>query len=105
MGGGRDFLGNRLIAPGTSAWQSFARPLQSLGVRFVFPPSEGDASTQQVRIETWPQDQRSIWIENSSTYTGPLAAGELTRLADQLTATYRHVTGPVCDFLASLDTP
>jgi len=102
---GREFLGSRLIAPGTTAWQNFSRPMQSLGVRFVFPPGEDDKSTQQVRVETWPQDQRSIWIENSSSYTGPMTTAELPRLADQLSATYRHVTGPVCEFLASLDTP
>ena len=101
---GREFLASRLIAPGTEAWQSFQKPLQSLGVRFVFPPGEDDAATQQVRVETWPQDQRSIWIENSSSYTGPLQVSELPRLADQLSATYRHITGPVCEFLASLDT-
>ena len=102
---GREFLGSRLIAPGEPGWQRFERPLQSLGVRFVFPPTDQQRETHQVRIETWPQDQRSIWIENSTSFTGPLAQAELPRVADQLSVTYRHVTGPVCDFLASLDTP
>ncbi|MCB9879866.1 MAG: hypothetical protein H6835_19925 [Planctomycetes bacterium] len=102
---GRDFLGQRLIAPGTAAWQTFDRPLQSMGVRFVFPPHEGHRETHQVRIETWPQDPRSLWLEDASTFTGPMTAAELPRLGEQLQTTYRHLTGPVCSFLATLDTP
>ena len=101
---GREFLGRRLIATDAAA-DAFGRPLQSLGVRFVFPPDGDHRQTFQVRIETWPQDRRSIWIENASSQPGQLAVAELPRLADQLDATYRFVTGPVCDYLAELDTP
>ena len=100
---GREFLGQRLVAPGTDAWQSFGRPLQSLGVRLVFPPHDDLAQTFQVRIETWPQDSRSIWIENTGSYATPLKQTELPQLADRLAATYRHLTGPVCEFLSGLD--
>ena len=75
-----------------------------VGVRFVFPPHEDNQQTSQVRVETWPQDPRSIWIENASSYANPLPAAEMPRVADQLAATYNHVTGPVCSFLAKLDT-
>lgn len=103
---GRDFLGKRLIAPGAGAWQEFGRPLQSLGVRFVFPPKDDDQQqAYHVRIETWPQDPRSLWLENAASRGMPLAAAELPRLADQLAAAYRFLTGPVCAFLGELDTP
>jgi hypothetical protein len=102
---GREFLAQRLISPVSQAGNAFGRPMMSLGVRFVFPPHEDNQQTSQVRIETWPQDARSIWIENASSYASPLPATEMPRVADQLAATYSHVTGPVCSFLASLDTP
>jgi hypothetical protein len=102
---GREFLSRRLVAPGTDAWQGFERPLQSLGVRLVFPPVAGSNETFHVRIETWPQDQRSIWIENTGSFAAPIAAGDASRLANLLDSTYRFVTGPVCSFLATLDTP
>lgn len=101
---GRDFLAKKLMPPVGQAGAAFGRPMQSLGVRFVFPPHEQNTQTFQVRIETWPQDQRSIWIENASSYATPLAVADMPRVADQLAATYRHITGPVCSFLASLDT-
>ena len=101
---GREFLAQRLISPVSDAGHSFGRPMMSLGVRFVFPPHEDNQQTSQVRVETWPQDPRSIWIENASSYANPLPAAEMPRVADQLAATYNHVTGPVCSFLAKLDT-
>ena len=102
---GREFLSRRLIAPGADAWQTFDRPLQSLGVRLVFPPAAGGTETFHVRVETWPQDQRSIWIENTGSFAGPLATTDAAQLANLLDSTYRFVTGPVCNFLATLDTP
>lgn len=104
---GREFLAQRLVPPVASHGSSFTRPMHSLGVRLVFPPASEPHQQQtfQVRIETWPQDQRSVWIENASSYTAPLAVGDMPRVADQLAATYQHLTGPVCSFLSSLDTP
>lgn len=101
---GREFLSQRLIAPGTAAWQSFGRPLQSLGARFVFPPHEASRETFHVRIESWPQDPRSVWIEDTGSFAGPLAVADAPQFANLLYATYRHLTGPVCAFLATLDT-
>lgn len=102
---GREFLSRRLIAPGNEAWQAFGRPLQSLGVRLVFPPTAGGRDTHQVRIETWPQDARSLWLENTASFHGPIATADAPQLAEQLTAAYRFLAGPVCDFVAGLDHP
>jgi hypothetical protein len=102
---GREFFGQRLVAPGTASWQSFDRPLQSLGVRLVFPPSGAQRETYHVRIETWPQDQRSVWLETGGSFPVPTAAADAPQLAEQLLSTYRFQGGPVCDFLAKLDTP
>jgi hypothetical protein len=102
---GRDFLGQRLMAPGTTAWQAFDRPLQSLGARLVFPPHEKSQATYHLRIETWPQDPRSIWLENTGGHTSALPAAELPRLAEHLHATYGFLCGPVCEFLGALDRP
>ena len=102
---GREFLAQRLISPVSDAGHSFGRPMMSLGVRFVFPPHEDNQQTSQVRVETWPQDPRSIWIENASSYANPLPAAEMPRVADQLAAPSHHATGPVRPLLAQLDTP
>jgi hypothetical protein len=102
---GREFLSQRLMPKVADDGNTFGRPMSSLGVRYVFPPHEPHQEMSQVRVETWPQDQRSIWIENTSSYTGQLAAADMPRIADQLAATYDFVTGPACSFLSKLDTP
>jgi hypothetical protein len=102
---GREFLSRRLIAPGADAWQVFDRPLQSLGVRLVFPPSAGNRETFQTRVETWPQDARSLWLENTGSFAGPINTTDAPQFATLLDTTYRFVTGPLCSFLATLDTP
>jgi hypothetical protein len=109
---GREFLSRRLIAPGNDAWQAFGRPLQSLGIRLVFPPHQaqlpggaGGRETHHVRVETWPQDARSLWLENTASFATPVPIAEAPQLAALLESTYGFVIGPVCAFLASLDTP
>jgi hypothetical protein len=102
---GREFLSRKLVAPGADAWQVFGRPLQALGVRLVFPPHAGGREAYHVRVETWPQDARSLWLENTGSHAAPLAAADAPQLAEMLFATYRYLSGPVCDFLAALDTP
>lgn len=102
---GREFLSRRLVAPGTESWQAFGRPLQAGGVRFLFPANAQQRESYQVRIETWPQDPQSLWLENTGSFPGPVAAPDLPQLATQLDATYRFLTGPVSRFLATLDTP
>ena len=102
---GREFLSKRLMPRVADEGGGFGRPMASLGVRYVFPPHGEQTETFQVRVETWPQDQRSIWIENTSSYQSQLTAGDMPRLADQLAATYQFVTGPVCSFLSKMDTP
>jgi hypothetical protein len=102
---GREFLSQRLVAPGSGPWANFERPLQSLGVRLVFPPHENARETYHVRVETWPQDPRSLWIENTGSHPGPVATTDAPQLAEHLYATYRFLSGPVCSFLAALDTP
>jgi hypothetical protein len=102
---GRDLLGKKLFAQEPEAWQAFGRPLQSLGIRFTFPPVNDHKEMHHVRIETWPHDPRSLWLENTASFTVPIAAENLPQVANALYTTYRFLTGPVGDFLGRFDTP
>lgn len=101
---GREFLAQKLLARG-DALSGFGRPLQGLGLRLAFPPTEQDRALHQVRVESWPQDPRSLWIEVTSTWPGAIAAAQLPQVADQLYATYAFLCGPVADFLSAHDEP
>lgn len=82
------------------------RPAAALAGRALrAAAAPGAAETYHVRIETWPQDQRSIWLENTGSFPTPTPVAEASRFAAQLDATYRFLCGPVCGFLGTLDTP
>lgn len=102
---GREFLAQRLVAPGAEAWGRLDRRPLALGARLVFPPVDVGQETHQVRIETWPQDPRSVWLENTTSFPAPVPVADAPRLANHLYATYRFLTGPVGEFLSALDTP
>jgi hypothetical protein len=101
----RDFVAKGMFATSASGWQSLTRPLQLLGFRLMFGPTETQREHHQVRIETWPQDPRSLWIEDTSSFPIPLTIAELPQLAAHLYTSYSFLTGPVSDFIASHDHP
>lgn len=100
---GRELLAGRMLVDGNTTLASFQRPIQGMGLRLVFPPTPGATDAHQVRIETWPHDPRSLWLENTTTWQRPIAGGELPKLAEELYGTYQFLTGPVANFLASYD--
>ncbi|MEY4672310.1 MAG: hypothetical protein RL148_94 [Planctomycetota bacterium] len=102
---GREFVSRRLLAGGSEAWSAFESSPLSLGIRLSFPPREPGREMYHVRIETWPQDPRSVWIEVQGVFPAATAAEHLPGLADQLYATYRFLNGPVADFVSRHDTP
>lgn len=101
----RETLTQRMLGADQEAWQSFGRPLHSAGLRLQFAPTESQRENFHVRIETWHQDPRSVWIENTGSFTVPTTAENLPQLGDYLYATYRFMTGPVGEFLSSFDLP
>ncbi len=98
----RDFLSRHVLENG-AALAGFGRPLQSLGLRLFFPPTEVDRATYQVRIENWPLEPRSLWLEVVGSYAGAVPAGELPKVAELLYATYGFLTNQVGSFLAAHD--
>ena len=86
-------------------WASFGRPFDSLGFRYTFPQHDNRPELYNLRIETWNQDPRSVWIENVGSFTQPIQASEMPQLSTHLSATYQFLTGPVCNFIAEFDQP
>ena len=101
----RDFISQRLMGGEISTWQRFERPFESIGVRYTFPQHEDRQELFNLRIETWNQDPRSIWIENVGSFTQQVALEDMPQLSTHLTSTYTFLTGPVCSFIADFDRP
>ena len=99
----REFLARRMIGGSQETWGALGRPLQSLGMRFTFPQTDVHKEIFNVRVESWPQDPRSLWIETVGSFTNPIQVENLPELGGYLHSTYRFMSGPVTDFLASFD--
>ena len=101
----REFLARRMLGGSPEAWGNLGRPLQSLGLRFTLPQTEKSREIFNIRIESWPQDPRSIWLETIGSFTNPTAAENLPEVGNYLHATYKFQAGPVVTFVESFDRP
>jgi hypothetical protein len=101
----REFLSQRLMSGSMDHWGKFDRPFESLGFRYTFPQHDDRPELFNLRIETWNQDPRSVWIENVGSFTQPVPIAEMPQLGAHLISTYQFLTGPVCEFIQEFDTP
>ena len=99
----REFLSHRMMAATGPALHRLGRPIESLGVRYTFPQHGDRKEVFDVKIETWNQDPRSLWMENVGQFGQPTSTENMPQLSDHLFSTYRFLTGPVCEFLAGFD--
>jgi len=101
----REFLAQRVVAAPEEAWSTFGRPMQSVGLAFTFPQTGTENEMYRLRIETWNQDPRSLWIENVGSFTQPIPNDRLPDLSNLLFSTYKFATGPVLEFISTFDKP
>ena len=99
----REFMARKVFGASEDKWSAFQRPMQTIGMSFMFPQTGTDNQVFRVRIETWNQDPRSLWIENVGSFTQPVLAERVPDLGNLLHSTYGFVTGPVSEFLAQFD--
>ena len=99
----REFMARRVFGASEEKWSAFQRPMQTVGMSLMFPQTDTDNEVFRVRVETWNQDPRSLWIENVGSFTQPVPAERLPDLSNLLHSTYGFVTGPVIEFLSQFD--
>ncbi len=99
----QEFLAQRLVSQNPDAWQRLGRPVQGMGLRYTFPQNDEQKNVFNVRVETWNQDPRSLWLENIGSFTQPTPMENLSTLSQHLHQTYAFLTGQVCEFLREFD--
>ncbi len=75
-----------------------------LGIRFVFPATPERLGSHGLRIESWANDPRSLFLEIVSTYGPVRAEGALVQVEENIHASYRFLTEPAMRFVAGFDT-
>jgi hypothetical protein len=101
---GRDFLRQGLLGLDGEP-EEFGRPVHGLGLRLVFPPTQGTPNAFNVRIESVPADPRSLFIENHGTFPPMPVSPDFEAVARNVHATYDFAVQRVVRFLARFDSP
>jgi hypothetical protein len=100
----RAFLAQTLCRLPEPQLAQLQRPMGLFGLKLVFPQTpDGDDSLFAVRVESYSQDPRSIFVENVGTFTHCPIPGELQRLGENLEKTYHFLADRVTAFLESFD--
>ena len=96
-------LAQGMLQGGSDALAAFGRPVQAVGLRMTFPQAEAHGEVFNLRMETWTQDPRSLWIENTGSYAAPTTAENLPTLGNHIYSTYKFLTQKACAFLEQFD--
>ncbi len=104
FGDARDYLRNGIFGFG-SELADFGRDPQLFGFRLAFGATKEQPEAFGLRVESWAQDARSLFVEVQGNFGPTLAATGLEATGDNVLATYRFLTEQACTFLARLDVP
>lgn len=83
----------------------FGREPTLYGIRLVFPNTNEQAGSHNLRIESLHNDPRSLFIENVSHYGPVLVESGLEQLEENILSAYRFVTERAMRFIGGFDTP
>ncbi len=88
----REFLSANVLPAAGEAMRGWKRPPAALGARFVFAPQNAnEMSSHDIRVESFLQDPRKIFVENAATFLIPLPAGQWDQLKANLAEANRFL--------------
>jgi hypothetical protein len=82
---------------------NFGREPQLFGLRLVFPPTPEEPQAFALRIESFANDARSVFIENQGTFGPSMIQNASEDIAAKIQATYSFLTERSLGFLAQFD--
>lgn len=83
----------------------FGRDPQLYGLRLAFGATKEMPQAFGLRVESYAQDARSLFVEAQGNFGPTIAARGLEAAGDNVLETYRFVTDRACPFLGRFDVP
>jgi len=99
----RGFMLQTVFGYDESLLAAFPAPPSLAGLRFTFPPQGEAQAVFNIRLESYSQDNRSLFIENVGTFGRPVTAAALPELSARFGATYDFLQDHVIDFVSQFD--
>lgn len=81
----------------------FEREPQLFGLRLVFPPSQEEPNAFTLRVESFANDPRSIFLENQGSFGPTMLARGTEGLSGCIEETYKFLTERALRFLENFD--
>ena len=103
MGGiadSRDFLIKKVFSIKEENLQKFGRPLHMFGTHILFPATQADQSTFEVKIETQMEDYKTLFIENKAMFHQPMEAKKAVDLGVLIKKTDDFIDNNLMDFIS-----
>lgn len=73
------------------------------GLRLAFPPRAADAGIFNVRLESFSQDNRSLFLETIGTFSRPVQKGDVEPVGERFGATYAFLEDRLLGFVHRFD--
>jgi len=100
----RQFLKQAMFGFGNET-QSFGREPQLFGIRLAFPAGEGQQNAFALRIESYSNDPRSLYIENQAVFGPVLIEQGLAPVESNVLEAYQFVLRNTLRFVSCFDAP
>jgi hypothetical protein len=98
----RDFLREGMFGF-TDQLESFSRKVELYGLRLVFPPTPEEPNAHSLRVESFSNDARSLFLENQSSFAPILVARGLDLLAQNVATSYAFLVERSLTFVGRFD--
>ncbi len=99
----RQFLGSSILKKDDQYFDIFEKDPDLLGLRFSFGSPGQTDGLFNVRIESYAQDARSLFLENVGTFRQPKAVNDLDGISDDFDAVYTYMEKRIIPFIARFD--
>ena len=72
-------------------------------MKMIFPGTDNEPNMHTLRLESFNQDSRSVFLENVATFTNAVMPDNLDELAENMQQTYNFVRKNALEFLSRYD--
>ncbi|MHC4942128.1 MAG: hypothetical protein ACYTG7_03835 [Planctomycetota bacterium] len=99
----REYVAKGLFNMEADNFRSLDRGPEILGLRLVLGKPDSNEGVFNLRIESYNQDPRSLFIENVGAFRMMIKEESLKDLSEKFTSTYAYIETHVVPFLAQFD--
>ncbi len=99
----RDFLATSVLGVGEEDFEILERSPDLLGIRFAFNSTNMEEGVYNVRIESYSQDHRSLFIENVGTFRKPVTSNGLDEIGSDFDRAYSYIEERLIPFVSRFD--